>query len=334
MSELNAQFYDGRSPEPHAVTVKFGEPGVLLVHKLSEQLRFRIEQVNVRPQLPDQPAMIDLPDDARLEVSDAEAFFTQLKNQIGRRQWQHALESRWIAIAAIMLLSIGFGWFIYDKGVPAVARWAVFTIPAEIKETISRQGLEAMDQEVFRPSQIRPERRQRIRAAMDEVIAVIGQGRSYSLQFRDGDMGANAYAFPSGTIVFTDDLVRIAGSTDELRVIMAHEIGHVRAHHTMRLLLQKSLLAGLAVAITGDIAAVGSIAAALPKVLIDASYTREFEYEADSVAKKYLQLTGKPLGLFPEIMSRIAAESPEGSAGPGLLRTHPATAERVRAFID
>ena len=334
MSDLNAYYYDGRSPEPHAVIVRFAAPRILLVQKLSEQLRFRVEQINVRPRLPDQPAMVDLPDDARLEVGDAEAFFELLQNQTGRRQWQHALESRWATIAALILLAAGFSWFVYDKGVPAMAKWVAFQIPEEIEQSISRQGLDALDQQLFKPSQLRPERRQRIRAAMDEVAEAVGDGRTYSLQFRGGDMGANAFAFPSGTIVFTDDLVRIAASTNELRTIMAHEIGHVREHHTMRILLQKSLLAGLAVVITGDVAAVGSIAAALPKVLIDASYTREFEYEADAVAKEYLQLTGKPVSLFADIMSRIAAQSPEGPEGPGWLRTHPAADERIRAFLD
>ncbi len=335
MTEFPARYYDGRSAEPHAVKLRFGEPGCLLVQKLSEQTRFRFDQIKVRPQLPGQPAMIDLPDDARLEVSDADAFFQMLRAHGGRRQWQHALESRWTAIAVVILLTLGFSWVIYDKGIPAAAKWVAYAMPEDVEKIISQQSLEALDRVLFQPSSLRPERRQRIRASMEEVIAVVGAGHTYSLQFRGGDkVGANAYAFPSGTIVFTDELVRMAANTDELRTIMAHEIGHVRGHHSLRILLQKSLLAGLAVAVTGDVAAVGSIAAALPKVLIEASFTREFEYEADAVAKEYLQLTGKPLTLFSDIMLRVAAEAPESPAAPGLLRTHPAAEERIGAFLD
>ena len=121
---------------------------------------------------------------------------------------------------------------------------------------------------------------------MEEVTRAVGGDEFYSLQFRSGKgLGANAYAFPSGIIVFTDDLVRLAANTDELRVIMAHEVGHVRNRHTVRNLLQNSLMAGLIVVISGDVTAVGGLAAAIPKVLVEASYSREFEYAADAVAK-------------------------------------------------
>jgi Zn-dependent protease with chaperone function len=315
--------------------VRFSDPGFLTVREFGTSSRFRFEQLDVQPRISGQPAVIQLPGNARLEVDDAEAFFLALQSNSAKRQWQYRLESRWPLIAATLLLTVAFGWFIYALGVPALAKQVAYRLPRDVDLALSTQGLQEMDRTVFLPSELKPERRQRIRAAMNEVTQVVGGGGFYSLQFRGGkNLGANAYAFPSGTIIFTDDLVRLAESTDELRVIMAHEVGHVRYRHTLRNLLQNSLLAGLVVVITGDIAAVGSLAAKIPKVLVEASYTREFEYAADAVAKEYLQATGKPRALFVGIMSRIAAQSTERPHELSLLKTHPAVEERIQAFLD
>lgn len=335
MSQLNGHFFDGRSASRRAVLVSFTDPGYLVIQELGAQQRFPLEQVQVRPRVSDQAAVVELPGNARLEVADADAFYLELEDRAGKFQWQHKLESRWPAIAAVLLMTVAFAWLVYAQGVPFAAKWIARAMPYEVSQAISTQSLQALDGGVFTPSTLKPERRQRIRAAMEEVIRTVGDDGRYMLQFRDGNqVGANAYAFPSGLIIFTDDLVRLAESTDELRAIMAHEVGHVRNQHTLRILLQKSLLAGVTVLITGDAAAVASVAAALPKALLDAGFTREFETQADSVAKEYLLATGKPLTVFADIMSRIAAQSADQPQAHGLLKTHPAAEDRVKTFLD
>ncbi len=307
----------------------------MTVRELGTSSRYRLNQLNIQPRISGQPAVVQLPGNARLEVDDAAAFFDAVQSRSGKRQWQYSLESRWYFIAATLLLTVAFGWSVYAIGVPALAKQVAYRLPRDIDLILTQQGLQVMDRTVFAPSTLNPERRQRIRAAMEEVTRVVGGDGYYSLQFRSGkNLGANAYAFPSGTIIFTDDLVRLATSTDELRVIMAHEVGHVRNRHTVRNLLQNSLFAGLIVVISGDVAAVGSLAAAIPKVLVEASYSREFEYAADAVAREYLQATGKPNAIFVSIMSRIAEQSAARPDELSLLRTHPAVEERIRAFLD
>lgn len=335
MSELSAYYFDGRSAERHAVIVRFTDPEYLTVQELGTQSRFPVEQLKVRERVAGQPAVVDLPGGARLEVRDAEVFYQAFRQHTGRRQWQYGVESRSVVIATLLALVVVSGWLVYSKGVPRVAEWVAYTIPEDIVRSIGAGSLQSMDNSVFMPSKLRPERRQRIRAAMEEVSQTVGGGQRYMLQFRDGDgIGANAFAFPSGVIVFTDDMVRLAASNDELRTIMAHEIGHIRNRHGLRLIVQKSLLAGLAVAISGDVAAVGGLAVALPRLLVETGYTREFEYEADEVAKEYLVATGKPLTLFRDIMLRLTEHAADRPEAPGLLRSHPAVEERIQAFLD
>jgi len=335
VSELNAYFFDGRTPERHAVSIRFSEPGYLVVQEFGTVMRYPLHEIEIRPQLGGQPAIIELPGQARLEVADSEAFFAVWQSVAGSKQWQHALESHWKAILLIALLTLGIGWFIYEQGVPAVAKWTAAIMPPEIEEKLGRDTLQSLDSSGYGPSTLSLDRQERIRAAMQEVIEVVGEGEEYLLIFRGGkNVPPNAYTLPSGTIIFTDAFVRMAESTDELRTIMAHEVGHARNHHVLRMVLQKSLLAGLVTVITGDIATAGSIAIALPKFLLEASYSREFEYEADAVAREYLLATGKPLTLFADIMGRFEEHSAGQVSAPGILRTHPVTAERIRAFQD
>jgi Zn-dependent protease with chaperone function len=332
---LSAHFFDGRTPDPHAVTVSFAEPGFLVLRDFGTVMRFPLSDIEIRPQLAGQPAKVELPDRARLEVDDAEAFYAAFKASTGQRQWQHALESHWAAILAICLLTFGVGYFVYSQAVPMAAKWTAALMPADIERKLGQETLSAMARSGYGESALSQDRQQRISAAMYEVIETVGEGGDYKLVFRGGkNVRPNAFALPGGTIVFTDAFVRLAKSTDELRTIMAHELGHARNHHVMRMVLQKSLLAGLITVVTGDVAAAGSLAIAVPRVLLEASYSRDFEYEADAVAKEYLLATGKPLTLFADIMGRLESSKEVQGSLPTFLSTHPATAERIKKFLE
>ena len=114
----------------------------------------------------------------------------------------------------------------------------------------------------------------------------------YPLQvmFRKGGaLGPNAFALPDGTIVFTDEMVRLAEHDDELSAVLAHEIGHVVRRHGMRTIIQDSLLGFLILAITGDITGSSELFIGLPVLLTEMAYSREFEREADQYALAYMQ---------------------------------------------
>src|SRR5260221_8759744 len=78
----------------------------------------------------------------------------------------------------------------------------------------------------------------------------------------------------------------------------------------------------------GDLSSVTSFAAALPTLLLQAKYSREFEAEADEFALDYLAKKGIPPDAFSSLLERL--ERGEGStAGLDYFSTHPATRERV-----
>lgn len=333
MTDFSAYYYDGRTAERHAVTVALDRQGYLVLTGFSTVRRFALHQVSPQPQLGEQPAVIDLPDGARVEIADADGFFAAWEQATGRPQWQHRLESRWSLVALVVLVTVLFSWFVYDRAIPAVANRAVAVLPDTVDERLGADGLRILDEQVFGPSALAPERQDELRSAMLDVMAEVGVDGTYELVFRDGGKaGANAFALPSGIVILTDQLVALAANDAELQAIMAHEIGHVRNRHALRSLLQRSFATGLLIVITGDIAAAGGLAVTLPTMLLNASYSREFEREADTVARNYLQRTGQPLTLYTGLLQRMS-EASNGSV-PGLLRTHPATPERIEEFLD
>ncbi|MEE4185791.1 MAG: M48 family metallopeptidase [Gammaproteobacteria bacterium] len=331
--EFQALYYDGRTSARQPVRVRFVDGACLQIEALGSRSRFGLESVKVSPRLGQQPAIVDLPDGGRLEIADAAGFYAELAACGRRRQWVHALESRWSWVLVALLATLGLVWLLYAVGIPAAARTAAAAIPDEVDRALGSEGLQLLDAQLFAPSELPPERQAELAAVFDDVQRAVRTGLDTRLVLRKGQaVGANAFALPSGLVVLTDELVALARHDEELAAVLAHEIGHVRERHSLRALLQNSVVAlGIAL-LTGDIASTSSVVTGLPTLLAFAGYSREFEYEADAVAREYLQVRGLPARRFTELMLRLEADSPDLPDGLGLLRTHQATAERMRAF--
>jgi Zn-dependent protease with chaperone function len=145
---------------------------------------------------------------------------------------------------------------------------------------------------------------------------------------------------PSGIVVLTDELVKIAKNDDEIVAVLAHELGHVERRHTMRHILQSSATGLVMATLTGDILSVTSLSATLPTALVEAKFSRDFEREADDAAARYLKTNGIPLRRFADILQRLQTEydkktgkGKEEETFTGYLSTHPQTRERIERFM-
>jgi predicted Zn-dependent protease len=158
--------------------------------------------------------------------------------------------------------------------------------------------------------------------------------------FRKGNgLGANAFALPDGTIIFTDEMVALSEHDDELAGVLVHEIGHVVHRHGMRTVIQDSLLGFVLLAITGDVSGSSELFLALPVLLTQLAYSREFEREADDYALDYLRSHGTPTTHFANLIRRID-EKTKGKCQASdekwldYLSTHPMTEERLKDFEE
>ena len=110
----------------------------------------------------------------------------------------------------------------------------------------------------------------------------------YDLNIAVFDHGmVNAFAAPGGQVVLMRGLIDKAGGPDEVAAVLAHEIGHVEARDVTRNALRVAGSAGILSMIFGDFSG-GSAAVIVVERMMNASYTREAEAEADSYARDML----------------------------------------------
>lgn len=156
----------------------------------------------------------------------------------------------------------------------------------------------------------------------------------------------NAFATqpPGCNVYVTRGLLAILNSEDELAAVLGHEVGHVAANHAGRR-QTRAALSGLGAVLVGvvsgssDLASLASRAAQVGVL----SYSRNQEYEADSLALKYAGPNGySPFGLADmlnalqlqdQFEDRLRNREP-AKAQAVWARTHPLTGDRIRRAGD
>ncbi|GAB4355101.1 MAG: M48 family metallopeptidase [Methylohalobius crimeensis] len=335
MTRLEGYYYDGRSARGHPAEAILGRDGRLSLTRAGQTTSWPLRQVRISSRLGGTPRHFYLPDGGKFETlanDDVDRALDALGLHAGQR-WLHRLESHlgWVVLfaAAVGLFSWGF----VRYGVPMLAQGAAFALPAETSAEVGQGALAIMDRTLFRSSRLPAERRRNLQQVFSRLVAAQPPDYAYRLVFRRGEkIGANAFALPSGTIVMTDELVKLARRDEELLGVMAHEVGHVIHRHGLRRLIQDSLVAMLIIWVTGDLSASSSLGAALPTLLVERQYSRAFETEADRFAAAYFCKEGLDPAHFAAFLERLEEEF--GGREMGYLATHPSTSERIAEVRD
>ena len=287
---------------------------------------------------------VRLPDGVVCELEDAD-LLAELELARGgassgrlTHRWEKSLP---LALGAVLLTAL-LAFLFLRHGVPLLARRAALALPAATERSLGRESLATLDRILMKPSTLDKGRRDDLTALFRRVAGPGLDISGYRLDFRSCPaIGANAFALPSGIVIITDDLVKLANQDNEIAAIMAHELGHVRGRHALRHLLQSSA-AGLIVAtLTGDLVSITSLAATLPTILVNASFSRDFELEADDAALAWMKSAGVPPRCYAEILGRLRAQLDVRRGGAvstnhparNYLSTHPDTGERVRRIM-
>ena len=146
----------------------------------------------------------------------------------------------------------------------------------------------------------------------------------------------NAFTVPGGSIyIFSGLLNKLDGNDNAVAAVLAHEIGHCAARHTV-----KKFQAALGYSLVGSIllsqidqAAVKDVAAMSTNAVMQivfSAYGRQDEYQADQLGVKYLDLAGfNVVGMVQTL--DVLKKASGGSSTPAILLTHPHPEDRIAA---
>jgi beta-barrel assembly-enhancing protease len=153
----------------------------------------------------------------------------------------------------------------------------------------------------------------------------------------------NAFALPGGYLYLNTGLIAKTGTESELVGVMAHELAHVTARHSAKL-MKRATIAGIiyqaaqvvAMIMTGGVVGIGTYYAlqygffglglVLDLALLGVS--REYEDEADQLGVQYAWKSGYDPRGFITLFDKLAMEKGYVSTA-SFFRTHPPYAERI-----
>jgi Zn-dependent protease with chaperone function len=166
--------------------------------------------------------------------------------------------------------------------------------------------------------------------AIGQRLSAAGPDTPYAFRFElRRDAAVNAFAAPGGFIVVHSGLVAAAESEDELAGVLAHEMSHVIARHSLRQIVYQAGLTAGARLILGSPDGAAALLAGLATRLTTLHYSREQERAADAAAADLLVRAGySPQGLIL-FFERLARES---NAPPEFVSSHPAAEERAASL--
>lgn len=313
------KWYSGSSAQAVEAQLKVVGDGLLQVtaqeggHRLAEA---RVTEVLISSRLANTARFLKFSNGGSFETLDNDRV-DQLQKQWqgGHKGLLHSLESHLglVAVAAIIVAVLSWGGAMW--GVPAVSRFIAYQLPADSLDIVAEETLAILDKTHFAPSELSQTRQTGLQAHFAPVLAEFPD-LPLKVMFRRGDaIGANAFALPDGTIIFTDEMVELAQTDDELVAVLAHEIGHVALRHSMRAAIANSLLGFIYVTLVGDGAALSDLLIGLPVALTSFSYSRSHETEADRFSAAYLDRAGIDRQRFVDLMQRLG----QSAACTGLI---------------
>jgi predicted Zn-dependent protease len=182
---------------------------------------------------------------------------------------------------------------------------------------------------------------QRVKAIGERIVAVCDRKElvyTFTVIHEDD---VNAFSLPGGYVFVNDGLIKKTASDDELAGVIAHEVAHITARHSVKRaeaglgaqLIQLATLAGR----SGQ--ATQGLGVAMQSAQL--AYARQDELEADRLAVKYMKAAGFDpsamltfLGKLRTLHQTQSRYLPRGVVRPHYALTHPYVPERLLAVKE
>jgi MAF protein len=143
----------------------------------------------------------------------------------------------------------------------------------------------------------------------------------------------NAVSLPGGWVYINKGLMEKAENDDQLAGVIAHEVGHIVARHSIKKLqamMGYNFLRILTIAVPGNAGKVGATAdAAFTELML--GYSREDELLADQCAARYAQRAGfDPHGMVTFLQKLDEINKHKPLRPKSYFKTHPYVPDRIR----
>ncbi len=322
---IPALYFDGKTSRAHRVTLSV-EDGVASIAGDAER-SCPIGALRVSERARNVSRKVTFPDDAYLEIRDAQAFDALLADTGYRDSAVVRMQQSWrgalIAFAAtVAVLTLG-----YLYGLPVMAEAIAKALPHKVERSIGSGMLDFLDRRILSPTALPAARQAAIVAHFKRLAAPREDAPDYTIVFRKSRIGPNAFALPSGQIVLTDELVKLMDNDEQVIGVLAHELGHLHERHLMRRIVQSSAVGAVATVLFGDASA---IVANIPTLMLDMKYSRDAEREADDYAIAMMKANGIPLTQMIRGFEKLKiAAGEKDNPASSYLSTHPSTTERI-----
>jgi len=283
-------YFNGKTSKQKEVLLYCNHNGLIGFADL-DVIEVPFDEVEISSRIGNTPRYINFPDGSQFETTDNDAI-DEIVQIFSSRLFKgiiHKIESKKSLVLITTLCMIIFGWLFVQYGIPFTSKQIAQRLPEEASQYLGRGVLNIMDKQFFSETKLSEKKQQALQKIFTELKTNIENSTHYKLVFRTGNtIGANAFALPDGTVVFTDELINLTDDNLDIAAIMMHEIGHLKHHHSLRATIQQSSLAVFIVAITGDVSTSSSIVTAIPFMLVQSGFSRSMENEADDFAFNYM----------------------------------------------
>ena len=288
------EFYDGTSALAHEAQVSVYN-GKLIVR--ANQQAHAIEAQDISPTLstPNGRRFFNLSNNMALEFhdnADAERLLDTLNApHLRKMRWFDRHYRTWSFIGGALMTFVGLVALLYFFALPVVAERIADRMPSHILDDMSQEALHQMEDSGTLQASKLSKKRQLALLAKFNALKKPDTKVPFKLHFYSApDIGPNAFALPSGDVVLLDELVNLTTTDDQTMGVLSHELGHVAHHHTMRGIIQNSIVSFAVASWLGDYGS--TLINFGASSLFSEKYSRDLERDADNYAIKMMKLNG------------------------------------------
>ena len=279
---------------------------------------------------PDHPDWVFCTFDARILQHNSLRQQPNTRNQIRELETPGELKRR-LTITLALLAAFGVIALLASVLSGIMVRALVAKIPPEFEQQVGDDLMAELKQNATLIQD--PKLMAKLDRAVGPLINALPKSQVQYKFYLLAEPFANAFALPGGHVLVTTRLLEIADRPEEIAGVVAHELAHVTQKHGFRKIISSLGPYLIFRVFLGNSAGVLGAVGESSELLVNQSFSQEYELEADDVGWQSLVTAHiDPRGLADMLRKLQAEQQQMHAAMPQLhaFSSHPATQKRIQ----